>query len=81
MRLADFMRQNPGVTVGGEGPWLVVYCRGRGVRYESYFLAHHESREACLHCDGSTPHAIVEIREGPPPKPLSRSYRRMVEQA
>jgi hypothetical protein len=75
MTLQEFKAANPGVHVEAHGgPWLTVYCRGVGVRYESYFSAHKEAREACARCDGSKPHPIFEIREAQPESIRLREY-------
>lgn len=49
--LSDFRKVNPGVrVVDYGGPWLVVYCRGVGVRYDSREEAKKEAREECCYC-------------------------------
>jgi hypothetical protein len=81
-RLQDWMHWNPGVSVGGEGRWLVKWHGNRATRYESYFTASEAARGECTRCDGSKGHEIVELAENrPAPRPVSRSFRRMVESA
>jgi len=82
IRLQDWMHQNPGVAVGGDGKWLVRWHGNRATRYESYLVAHREAQGECTCCDGSQAHEIFELAEAAPQSVgLSRSYRRMVESA
>ena len=81
--LEQFRAANPGVRISGEGKWLVVYCRGTGIRYESYFQAHKEANEPCLHCNGEVVHGLFELA-APPARPAfkpSASFRKTVESA
>jgi|HubBroStandDraft_6_1064221.scaffolds.fasta_scaffold13243_4 hypothetical protein len=79
--LEQFRRANPGVYIGdGEGKWLVVYCRGRGVRYTDFSIAQKEAREGCACCTDGATHQIVEIFEPKAPG-ISRSFQRMIESA
>ena len=79
--LEQFRRQNPSAYIGeGVGKWLVVYCRGKCVRYTDFSIAQKEAREGCICCTDGATHQIVEIFEPKAPG-LSRSFKRMVESA
>jgi len=79
--LKNWMHYNPGVSVGGDGRWLVKWCGNRASRYPSYFEAQKQATGDCGSCDGTRQHVIVELAEPPAPQGISRSFRRMVESA
>jgi hypothetical protein len=74
--VADFRKLNPGVrVVDYGGAWLVVYCHGVGVRYDSREQADKEAREECAYCARGrvNDHPIYELQL--PPVRKATSYR------
>jgi hypothetical protein len=66
--LADFRKYNPGVrVVEYGGAWLVVYCRGVGVRYDTRAEAEKEARTECCYCFRGrvNDHPIFELQLPP----------------